>query len=83
MPKKEKMWPYGLGLSGVVLVAGGLAWETWWVYQPAVTVVLVVGVAACMSGLAAIYWDRERVRRFELEELRSEVATLRSRQEGV
>ena len=74
------------------MVWGCLEW-CWWladwhgkrggVYQPAVTVVLVVGVAACMSGLAAIYWDRERVRRFELEELRSEVATLRSRQEGV
>lgn len=83
MPKKEKMWPYGLGLSGVVLVAGGLVWESWWEYQLGVSVVLGAGVAVCILGLSAILWDRERVRRFELEELRSEVAALQSRQEEV
>ena len=73
------MWPYCLAMGGIVISAVGWVCN-WWVGSgPWVNAMLLIGmVLACLAGVG-IYWDRDRIRRLEIEELRSEIQALRDR----
>ena len=46
---------------------------------PWVNAVLLIGMVLAFLAGVGIYWDRDRIRRLEIEELRSEVQALRDR----
>ena len=73
------LWPYYLGMTGTVITVVGWLCNSWVGFEPWVQAVLWIGVISSLLGVAAIHWDRDRIRCLEIEELRSEIQALRDR----
>ena len=71
------MWPYYLGMTGIVVCVAGFICNAFVGFQPWGQSVLWIGMALSFLSLLAMQQEREQSRRRELDELRSEIQALR------